>query len=593
MKTVRNLSAILLVGALIALAGSVALGLAQGPEPPEPGLPQGDLSLEAAVASKFSYQGLLREDGNPVTGSRDMTFRLYSDEGCSTQVGADIDKPGVQVTNGLFSVELDVTHSHFYGQGLWLEAALGSTRIGCQEILPVPYALSLKPGAIISDTTTSVEFNAIHASSSAGTLAYGARGGATGDLSYNRDLYGYAANSVENIGVLGEGYRPGTGVQGTENEGDGIRARSYGEEGLEGYSYGGQYADIGVWGETNSTSTSEAGVYGLSTDSAAGVWAYNDDPDSATTTSYGMRAYSRYSHGIYSNGGDSSNDYGIYATNSNGAVRADATGTSAGAYGIYATSDGDYEAGRFDAGGSADGIWSRGKGTAHYGVYAISQNSYGLRGTTYVSGGYGVYTADKIYAGGGCVGCTSMLIAQNGSDAALEPGDVVAVVGIATAPSESYARPVLMVRKVDDRSSQGVVGVVEGRYVTQQVERQEVEITTQYVEVLDPEGKSLPDVVPVEEHSVKKVMVEDAHTTTEPAGPGEYLTIVYRGLIQVKVDASSASIQVGDLLASANTSGRAMRAPTTEAVAHGAIIGKAMEPMAEGQGLIWALVDLQ
>jgi hypothetical protein len=254
MKTVRNLSALLLVGALFALAGSVALGLAQGPEPPEQGLPQGDLSLEATVASKFSYQGLLREDGNPVTGSRDMTFRLYEDEGCSTQVGADINQPGVQLVNGLFSVELEVTHSHFNGQGLWLEAALGNSRIGCQEILPVPYALSLKPGAIISDTTTSVELNAIYVSSSGGTFGYGARGGATGDLSYNRGLYGYAANSVENIGVLGEGYGPGTGVQGRGDEGDGVRGFSTDGDGVRGHSAHGD----GVAG----SSTNGAAIYG-------------------------------------------------------------------------------------------------------------------------------------------------------------------------------------------------------------------------------------------------------------------------------------------------------------------------------------------
>jgi hypothetical protein len=52
--------------------------------------PQGEVSIAATVGSKFSYQGVLRENGSPVTGSRDMTFRLYSDDTCSTQVGSDI-----------------------------------------------------------------------------------------------------------------------------------------------------------------------------------------------------------------------------------------------------------------------------------------------------------------------------------------------------------------------------------------------------------------------------------------------------------------------------------------------------------------------
>jgi hypothetical protein len=256
MKTVSSLSAILLVGALFALAGSVALGLAQGPEPPEQGLPQGDLSLEATVASKFSYQGLLREDGNPVTGSRDLTFRLFEDEGCSTQVGDDIDRPGVQVSNGLFSVELEVTHSHFNGQGLWLEAALGNTRIGCQEILPVPYALSLKPGAIISDTTSLVELNHLRVDLSTDMVQrQGLRAEVTGSHDFAYGLMGLAANSsVSNVGVYGGSEGPGVGVYGSADQGDGVTGISDSGSGVYGHSTDGN----GVTGY----SANGAAIYG-------------------------------------------------------------------------------------------------------------------------------------------------------------------------------------------------------------------------------------------------------------------------------------------------------------------------------------------
>jgi hypothetical protein len=115
---------------------------------------------------------------------------------------------------------------------------------------------------------------------------------------------------------------------------------------------------------------------------------------------------------------------------------------------------------------------------------------------------------------------------------------------------------------------------------------------TQYVEVPDPEGKDEPDRVPVDKLIVDEIMVEDAHTTTQPAAPGDYLTVVYRGLIQVKADTSSEAIQVGDLLTSVSASGWSVKAPATEATPRGAIIGRAVEPLAEGQGLIWVLVDL-
>ncbi|MEN6392808.1 MAG: hypothetical protein ABFD53_03270, partial [Anaerolineaceae bacterium] len=146
----------ILLGCLLAvlfLAPTVAFSQEQGPQPQGQPQPQGDASITATVGNKISYQGLLKEGGNPVTGSRDMIFRLYSNSACTTQVGSDITKSGVQVANGLFKVDLEVIHNLFNGQALWLKAWVGSTDLGmCQEIMPVPYALSLRPGAVISGT---------------------------------------------------------------------------------------------------------------------------------------------------------------------------------------------------------------------------------------------------------------------------------------------------------------------------------------------------------------------------------------------------------------------------------------------------------
>jgi hypothetical protein len=119
-----------------------------------PTLPQAPVTVDAAVNSRIGYQGVLKESGAPVTGTRNMTFRLYDDSACTSQVGSDIVKNGVQVTNGLFNVALDVTQSNFNGQGLWVRLVIGATSIGCQEILPAPYALSLRPGASIQGHNT-------------------------------------------------------------------------------------------------------------------------------------------------------------------------------------------------------------------------------------------------------------------------------------------------------------------------------------------------------------------------------------------------------------------------------------------------------
>ena len=267
MKTVKFLPYVLFIGLLIALAGSVGLGLAQGQEPPEGGVqPQGEVSIAATVGSKFSYQGVLKEGGSPVTGSRNMTFRLYSDATCSTQVGGNIVEGGVPVTGGLFSVELDVAHGHFNGQGLWLEVEVGGTQIGCQEILPVPYALSLRPGAqVIGEQTNG---NAIYAYNAANTglTTYGVHGrtdsGAFGGAS---GVFGEATSGSAN-GVYGRADGNNSYASGVFGEATGTTAPVYGVRGKSASDHG-----FGVAGQATAATGNTYGVWGqaLSPDGAA------------------------------------------------------------------------------------------------------------------------------------------------------------------------------------------------------------------------------------------------------------------------------------------------------------------------------------
>jgi hypothetical protein len=411
---------------------------------------------------------------------------------------------------------------------------------------------------------------------------------------------GVTGASTENIGVWGKSSWV-EGVLGESTYGHGVRGEStwaYGVRGESTYSTGvwGVATDpeafSGVHGETNSIYSSDAGVEGHADNEASGVEARNYNLDDPATASYGLRASSNNSHGIYSTGGSGSGDYGGYFTGFGG-ILVETAETEPG-QAVYATS-GDAEAGYFDA-ANDDGVRAFGHGAGFNGVYAYGADGYGVWGNSGVVDGYGLYTSDRIYTGGGCVGCTSMIIAQNGSDATLEPGDVVAVLGIAEPPSESYARPVLLVTKADVASSQGVVGVVEGRYVVELITDEEARIETHYEEIVDPEGKHEPDRVPVHEVIVEEVTWENARATTEPVPPGERMTIVYRGLTQVKADASLGAVAVGDLVFASGGAGFVAKAPTAAdggALASGTIIGKALEPLAEGQGLIWVLVDLQ
>jgi len=376
----------------------------------------------------------------------------------------------------------------------------------------------------------------------------------------------------------------------------GVYGRSYDKDGVRGVSDGGAYADNGVYGETNSTSASDAGVMGYSTTDAAGVYGFNYDSEEPTSVNHsvGVLAYSRKGHGVYSQGGSLSGDYGGYFRGANG-IYAEGTGNG---YGIYAKNSGSgWNAWRFEA-DDVTGVYAESKGGLYNGVHAQSAGQYGVYANTNVSGGYGFYTPDKIRTFGGCVGCTSMLICQNADSMTLEPGDVVAVVGIGKKPVESYVRPVLAVRLADAALAGSVVGVVEGRYETQEVVREHVRIETRLEErVIQTEGESKTEMVPVKAEIKEQVTMEDAHTTTEPAAPGEYLTVIYRGLAQVKTQALSSPIAVGDQLAAGVNPGKAVSAmyPVSRDAGQssGFVLGKAVEAFSGGEGLVWTLVDLQ
>jgi hypothetical protein len=163
------------IGILLVLALMVALvaaaGLAQGPqlslaqEDAGTGAPVGQgtpLAPAGLVSGALSYQGrLLDSNGDPVDGTRTMSFRLYTEEGGIDPVWDQT--LGVSLDGGLFTVNLDVDTALFDGQALWLGIQIEGDADELdprQPLLPAPYALSLRPGAVVrgalGDTPTLV-----------------------------------------------------------------------------------------------------------------------------------------------------------------------------------------------------------------------------------------------------------------------------------------------------------------------------------------------------------------------------------------------------------------------------------------------------
>jgi hypothetical protein len=75
--------------------------------------------------------------------------------------------------------------------------------------------------------------------------------------------------------------------------------------------------------------------------------------------------------------------------------------------------------------------------------------------------------------------------------------------------------------------------------------------------------------------------------------PGEArVPVALTGRVYCKADAGLGPIELGDLLTTSSTEGHAMRVGD-HALAAGAIIGKALAPLDEGQGLVPVLLTLQ
>lgn len=146
------LMSVLILGLLLALA--VGVIQAQNPEP-EDDVSAGDIE-PAAVTSIVPIQGRLTDaSGNPLDGNYDITASIYDVGTGGTALCWDTDT--VAVDNGLFNMDMNYCKaSDIDGEQLYLGIQVGSDpeMTPRQPIHPVPYAWTVKPGAIIRGATT-------------------------------------------------------------------------------------------------------------------------------------------------------------------------------------------------------------------------------------------------------------------------------------------------------------------------------------------------------------------------------------------------------------------------------------------------------
>ena len=544
---------LLVLGLVLALGGTILMAhraQAQGPSPQGPrpelrpefgeGPVEGMLIPQSPLGTAFTYQGRVVFDGTPVDGTCDFEFGLWTDLSGGSQVGGQA-ADGVVVNDGYFSVSLDFSDV-FAGETRYLE--IGVNCGGGSALLEPRVTLTAAPYALYARSIP------LDGSGSALTAArsdhdhWGQVWGGSGTALALNSSGGGATLSVSNATH------------------DGLLVVSAGDDGLEVSS-----ANYGVYVNSatyDAFTVNNAGDDGLDIYDAGSApthtlpvdfWPYentHDGIDIAGAKDYGLWVGYAGEDGVYVG---SAGHYGVQVA-------------SAGGIGVYASAAND---GVYVSGGD-DGVHV--SYASDDGIYIEYAGGDGIE--LGIAGGYGLNMPSDGILVNGCTGCTLMFVAQNGDGRDLEPGDVVVISGVGQ-PFASSPDPTFLVRRADEASSPAVAGVVYGSITA----------------VEETRDSTVPDSQAESTTHLRALPPEEA-----PAGPGEYLVIVTMGMARVKVDASAGSIHPGDLLTASASGGQAMKAQPVkisgaEFYPPGTIIGKAMEPLEQGSGLVWVMVTLQ
>jgi len=507
----------------------------------------------SAVTSQMSYQGRLNDNtGNPLDGTYSMTFRLYDVSSGGTAL--DTDTHNVEVSNGLFNTYLDFDPYYFDSKELWLGIRVesDSEMTPRQEFRPVPYALSLRPGAVIdgsvgkgcvlniNNSCTSSVGNGIciytHAPGSDGvwTKAYG-------DVST-----GYYACMIG-------------------NESHGICASAYGEQCVGIFGQAGNYdSNYGSGGVFVGKAKNGVGIQGIASNSDDN----NYDPNyGGCFVANGRRGHGIYAKVDYPGSGlkyagyfecDSDTGYGVYAKvngdYTNWAVRGEGTGFGSGGGWFSTTSEGHVAVYGYATSTTGTSNYNKGgqfkaDGNNGYGVHAVAPGTHGTG--IYASGGPSGYAA--IF--GGNVKITS----QSSGATIMELGE-----GLDYAEGFDVSDP--------QSISPGTVLIIDP----------------------DNPGKLSISCTPYDTKVAGIVAGANDMGSGVRLGADQFdCDVALAGRVYCNVDATDQGIEPGDMLTTSDKPGYAMKS-TDNTLANGAILGKAMESLEKGRkGQILVLVTLQ
>jgi hypothetical protein len=253
----------------------------------------------------FTYQGALTENGAPARGVYDFWVKIYDAPVGGTQLAecSNSTTLGLQVDRGLFTLlclpagfaPLVTADNLFNGQPRYLEvqvkasaAAVYTTLLPRQPINPAPYAMSLRPGATITDLKTTANLSTVNNNKYIGLL------GMTGSSATSAAEYASAGfHGGYSFADIPPGYYDSGGIFAgpngliavtKTNVGDGVIGLniSSGSDGWGGRFETNTTDGAGVVGYMTATGATGSGVEGIvysSTGTGLGVLGQVNSPD--------------------------------------------------------------------------------------------------------------------------------------------------------------------------------------------------------------------------------------------------------------------------------------------------------------------------
>ena len=509
---------------------------------------------QIALGSGFTFQGQLKDEGLPTDGDYDFVFRLFDAETGGAQIGGDVTVDAWPVVDGLFTLQLDFGSGAFGSDARWIAIdvrAAGSgdytTLLPRQPVTAAPvaqYALAGPGSAGYWAENGTAIYN-----TNAGNV-----GVSTASPLFNLHVYDMVpAGEIQPPTTFGVGWRQALYptpphewfyfAVGGAGPISGSGTRLIRESGTE-FHFQTQDEILSDWPSTQMV-LDAGGYVGIGVmDPAASLDAYNGDGYPAVKgVSAGTGIY-----GLHDSG--SGTLPGIWGATDSGssnavAVRGNVTSTSPGSYssGVRGHNNG--------VGGTGIGVWGSQDGSG-WGVYGSTPSGRGVYGTS--TDGTGVYGSSTNGYAGYFSGTVRVGVLE------IVGADVAEKFPFSEDPADARPGTVMEI----DPENPGMLRVARGAY-----NRRVAGVVSGAGDI--PAGTILGNM----------------------PGSEDSPAIALNGRVWVHCDASQSSIEVGDLLTTSETSGHAM-AVSDFSRAHGAVIGKAMTPLARGAtGTVLVLVNLQ